>query len=65
MPISNGRSLRVAGRRPIAGVTARAACMIPAITLFALVPGIRAQVTDGRDGSIDYLVANFDELVYV
>jgi len=35
------------------------------VSLWALVPGIRSQVTDGRDRLIDYLVANFDELVYV
>jgi len=39
--------------------------MLPAITLWALVPGIRSQVPDGRDRLIEYLVANFDELVYV
>lgn len=39
--------------------------MVPAISLWALVPGIRSQVTDGRQRLIDYLVANFDELVYV
>ena len=39
--------------------------MVPAISLFALVPGIRSQVPDGRDRLIDYLVANFGELVYV
>ena len=39
--------------------------IVPAITLFALVPGIRSQVPDGRDRLIDYLVANFAELVYV
>ena len=39
--------------------------MVPAITLFALVPGIRSQVADGRTRLIDYLVKNFDELVYV
>lgn len=39
--------------------------MVPAITLFALVPGIRSQVADGRDRLVDYLVANFGELVYV
>ena len=39
--------------------------MVPAITLFALVPGIRSQVADGRDRLIEYLVANFGELVYV
>ena len=39
--------------------------IVPAITLFALVPGIRSQVADGRDRLVDYLVANFGELVYV
>lgn len=39
--------------------------MVPAITLFALVSGIRSQVSDGRRRLIEYLVANFDELVYV
>jgi hypothetical protein len=39
--------------------------MVPAITLFALVPGIRAQVPDARDRLIEYLLENFDELVYV
>lgn len=39
--------------------------MVPAITLYALVPGIRSQVADGRDRLIEYLVANFGELVYV
>ncbi len=39
--------------------------MVPAITLYALVPGLRAQVPDARDRLIEYLVENFDELVYV
>ncbi len=39
--------------------------MVPAITVHALVPGIRNQVADGRQRLIDYLVANFEELVYV
>ena len=39
--------------------------MVPAISLWALVPGIRSQVPDGRERLIEYLVANFDELVYV
>ena len=39
--------------------------MVPAITLHALVPGIRAQVPDGRDRLIEYLVENFEEIVYV
>jgi hypothetical protein len=41
------------------------ALMVPAIALYVLVPGIRSQVADGRQRLIDYLVANFAELVYV
>lgn len=39
--------------------------MVPAASVWALVPGIRAQVQDGRQRLIEYLVASFDELVYV
>ncbi|HEY6057441.1 MAG TPA: hypothetical protein VIV06_05375 [Candidatus Limnocylindrales bacterium] len=39
--------------------------IVPAITLFALVAGVRAETPDGRQRLIDYLVANFAELVYV
>ncbi len=39
--------------------------MVPAITLWALVPGIRSQVADGRERLIEYLVENFGEIVYV
>jgi hypothetical protein len=39
--------------------------MMPAVALYALVPGIRAQTRDGRERLIAYLVENFDELVYV
>jgi hypothetical protein len=39
--------------------------VVPTITLYALVPGIRAQVPDGRDRLVEYLVENFDEIVYV
>lgn len=39
--------------------------MMPAITLYALVPGIRAEAANGRERLIDYLVENFHELVYV
>ena len=39
--------------------------MVPAVALWALVPGIRAEVGDGRARLIEYLVASFDELVYV
>ena len=39
--------------------------IVPAITVWTLVPGIRSQVTDGRQRLIDYLVANFKDIVYV
>jgi hypothetical protein len=41
------------------------ALMVPAITLFALVGGSRAVLPDARQRLIEYLVANFNELVYV
>jgi len=47
------------------GRDARGRLMVPAITLFALVPGIRAQVTDGRERLVEYLISNFHEVVYV
>jgi len=47
--VSNGCSLRAAGRPQSSGATARD----------------RSQVADGRDRLVDYLVANFGELVYV
>jgi hypothetical protein len=39
--------------------------IVPTITLYALVPGLRAQVPDGRARLIEYLAENFDEIVYV
>jgi hypothetical protein len=39
--------------------------IVPTISLWTLVPGVRGLVGDSRDRLIDYLVANFDELVYV
>ena len=47
------------------GHDAQGRLMVPAVALWALVPGIRSQVPDGRDRLIEYLVASFDELVYV
>lgn len=41
------------------------ALIVPTITLYALVPGLRAGATDARDRLIEYLVANFEEIVYV
>jgi hypothetical protein len=39
--------------------------IVPTISLWALVPGLRGLVADGRGRLIEYLVANFKELVYV
>jgi hypothetical protein len=47
------------------GHDAQGRLMVPAIELWALVPGTRLQVPDGRERLIDYLVANFGEIVYV
>lgn len=53
------------GPPAVVGRDGKGQLMVPAITLWALVPGIRASVADGRGSLIEYLVANFDELVYV
>jgi len=53
------------GPPALVGRDAAGRLMVPAITLHALVPGIRSQVADGRDRLIAYLVANFGEIVYV
>ena len=53
------------GPPAVVGRDAGGRLMVPAITLYALVPGIRAQVKDGRNRLIAYLVANFGEIVYV
>jgi hypothetical protein len=38
--------------------------IVPAVTLYALVPGLRARVPDARDRVIEYLVENFHDFVY-
>ena len=55
------------GSGPMAslGRDAQGRQMIPAVALYALVPGIRRETPNGRDRLIDYLIENFDELVYV
>lgn len=47
------------------GHDAQGRLIVPAVSLWALVPGIRSQVADGRERLVEYLVANFDEIVYV
>jgi hypothetical protein len=39
--------------------------IVPTISLYALVPGIRARAVDARGRLIAFLVANFDEIVYI
>jgi hypothetical protein len=53
------------GPPAVIGRDARGRLMVPAVTLHALVPGIRSQVPDGRDRLIEYLLENFEEIVYV
>ena len=47
------------------GFDAQGHLMLPAISLHCLVGGLRAEVPDARTRLIEYLVANFDEIVYV
>jgi hypothetical protein len=49
----------------VLGRDAEGRIMVPAITLFGLVPGLRSESPDARKLLIEYLVANFDEIVYV
>jgi hypothetical protein len=53
------------GPPAILGRDAQGRVMVPAVTLYCLVAGIRRETPDGRDRLIDYLVENFEELVYV
>lgn len=47
------------------GRDAAGSLIVPTVALHALVPGIRARAADARARLIEYLVANFNELVYV
>lgn len=53
------------GAPAVLGRDAQGRLMVPAIMLHVLVPGIRSQVSDGRDRLIDFLVESFQEMVYV
>jgi len=53
------------GPPAVLGRDAEGHLIVPATTLWALVPGIRSQTSDGRDRLIEYLVENFEDLVYV
>lgn len=47
------------------GRTADGQLMVPAISLHCLVPGLHAQSDKAREQEIDFLVAGFDEVVYI
>jgi hypothetical protein len=53
------------GAPAVVGRDAAGNLIVPAITLHVVPAGIRATSADGRADLIAYLVANFDELVYV
>jgi hypothetical protein len=53
------------GPPAVVGRDADGRLMVPAVSLHALVPGLRRTAPNGRDGLIEYLVASFEELVYV
>lgn len=53
------------GPPAVVGRSGAGELMLPAIALHCLVTGIRSQVPQARERVIDYLVANFDDLVYV
>lgn len=53
------------GKAAAVGRTAAGELMLPAISLRYLVPGARALLPDARSRLTDYLVASFDELVYI
>ncbi len=53
------------GPTAVVGRDAAGRQMMPAVALYALVPGIRVHAADGRERLIDFLVEEFHELVYV
>ena len=53
------------GAPATAGHTADGRLMLPAVSLRYLVPGLRREVADARRRLIGYLVASFEELVYI
>ncbi len=61
------RRLYSAGGGPAAavGTTERGELMVPAISLHYFVSGSRAIFPDARSRLIDFLVANFEEIVYI
>jgi hypothetical protein len=56
---------RGGGAPQTAGPDAGGNLMVPAVSLHCLVVGLRADLPDARERLIDYLVSNFDEIVYI
>jgi len=61
------RRLYAAGGGPSAAVgkTESGELMVPAISLHYFVSGSRAVIADARSRLIEFLVANFEEIVYI
>jgi len=61
------RRIYAAGGGPAAamGKTDRGEMMVPAISLHYFVSGSRAVMPDARDRLIEFLVSNFEEIVYI
>jgi hypothetical protein len=59
--------LFAAGGGPVAtaGRTESGELMVPAISLFYFVKGIRTAIPDARDRLISYLIDSFHEIVYI
>ena len=53
------------GAPATAGRDAAGRLLVPTISLYALVIGLRTRASDARARLLDYLVANFHEIVYV
>ena len=61
------RRIYTAGGGPAAaiGTTDHGELMVPAISLYYFVSGARTVLSDARSRLVDYLVSNFDEIVYI
>lgn len=53
------------GASATTGRTVDGRLMVPAVSLRYLVPGLRSETPDARGRLVEYLVASFDELVYI
>jgi hypothetical protein len=56
---------RGGGAPATVGLDAAGRLMAPTISLHCVVTGMRADLSDSRARLIDYLVANFEEIVYI